>query len=88
MHRLTYQAFLLEELEITDHQAVRKAFDKSVEIKCVPGATVEDFDDLGAVETPEYDLYKDDTTDGACPKAPPEELDPTPDAAPDHYLNA
>ena len=43
MHRLTYQAFLLEELEITDHQAVRKAFDKSVETKCVPGATVEDF---------------------------------------------
>ena len=26
--------------------------------------------------------------DGVCPKLPPEELDPTPDAAPYHYLNA
>ena len=39
------------------------------------------------METPEYDMYEDDTTEGTCPKAPPEELEPTPDAVPDHYLN-
>ena len=39
------------------------------------------------METPEYDLYKYDTMEGACPKATPEELEPTPDTAPDHYLN-
>ena len=43
---------------------------------------------MGAVEIPDHDIYKYDTTDGACSKSPPEELDPTPDAAPDHYLNA
>ena len=76
-----------EELESTGHQNAREAFDASVEIKCVPGSTVEDIDNLGAVEAPECDLYKYDTTEGACPKSPPEELEPTPDAAPYHYLN-
>ena len=42
---------------------------------------------MGDVETPDYDLYKYYTTEGACPKEPPEELDPTLDAAPYHYLN-
>ena len=32
-------------------------------------------------------MYKYDTMDGACPKAPPEELETTPDAAPYQYLN-
>ena len=32
-------------------------------------------------------MYKDDTTNGALPKSPQEELDPTPDTVPDHYLN-
>ena len=40
------------------------------------------------MEKPDYYLYKDCTTGGSCPKAPPEDLDPTPDAAPDHYLDA
>ena len=40
------------------------------------------------METPEYDMYKVDTTEGACPKTPPEGVDTTPYTAPDHYLNA
>ena len=40
------------------------------------------------METPEYYLHEDDTMEDACPKSRPEELDPTPDYAPDHYLNA
>ena len=59
----------------------------SVAIKCGPGAIVEYFNDLGAVEKPWCDLCEDGNTDGACPKSSPEELNPTPDAAPDHYLN-
>ena len=87
VHRSTYQALLPGELERNEQQTARGSFDASAAIKCVPGAIVEVFDKLGAVETPEYDLYKDDTTDGAFPKEPPGELDPTPNAAPDHYLN-
>ena len=40
------------------------------------------------METSYYGLYEDDTMEGTCPKAPPEELKPTQDAAPEHYLNA
>ena len=57
-------------------------------IKCDPGATFENFNDCVAVETLEYDLYEYDTMDGAFPRSLPEEFEPTPDAAPDHYLNA
>ena len=84
MHWYTYRALLPEEMEIIEQKTVKWAFDASVAIKCVPGATVEYFDDLGSVETPEYDLYEYDTTYGACPKAPLEELDPTPNSAPYH----
>ena len=79
VHRSTYQDFLPEDLE---------RFDLSVAITCGPGEKVQDFYKSGAVETPEYDTYKYDTAEGARPKAPPEELEPTPNAAPDNYLNA
>ena len=32
-------------------------------------------------------MYEDDNTDGACPKSPSEEFEPTADAAPDQYLH-
>ena len=70
VNRLTYRALLPEEMDITEQKSAWEAFYASVAIKCGPGATVEDFDDLGAVETLEYDLYKDYTMDGSCPKAP------------------
>ena len=62
-------------MESTEQKNEQEAFDVSVSIKCGPGAIVEDFDKLGAVETTEYDLHEDDTTEGACPKAPPGELE-------------
>ena len=77
-----------EELQITEHQSALEAFYASVTIKCNKWATVKDFYDLGAAETPEYDIYKYDTTDGARSNATPKELEPTPYDAPYHYLNA
>ena len=58
VHWSTCQALLSEELESTEQQTVREAFKSSVAIKFVSGATVEGFDQLGAVDTPEYYLYK------------------------------
>ena len=87
VRRLTYRYLLSEELEITEQKNAWGAFDASVSIKCGPGATVEGFYKLGTVETPDYYMYEYDNIYGACPKSPPGELYPTPDAASDHYLN-
>ena len=88
MHRSTCRDLLQDELEITEQKNAQEYFDAPVAIKCSPGTTVGGFYKLISVDIPEYDIYKDDTTEVTCPKATPEELDPTPDAAPDHYLNA
>ena len=88
VHRSAYRDLLTEELKITEQKTVWGVFDVSVSIQCGPGETVEDFGELGDVEIPEYDPYEDGNVDGSCPKSPPEELEPTPDAAPDHYSKA
>ena len=85
VHRSTYQDLLPDDLESTEQHTKWEAFVDSVSIKYGPGETVEYFDKLFAVETPKYDMYRDDTTEGACPNTPPKELEPTPDATPDHY---
>ena len=43
VHRSTYQALLSDDLEISEQKISREASDASVEIKCVPEPTVEDF---------------------------------------------
>ena len=68
-------------------QSALEVFDVLVAIKCGPGETVEDFDELVSVETPYYNMCRDDTTDSELLKASPEDLDPTLDAEIDHYLN-
>ena len=87
VYRSTYRELLSDVMESTEQQTARESFDTSVAIKCGAGAIVEDFYKLGAVETPEYDMYEYDTIEGAWPKAPPKELETTPDASPDPYLN-
>lgn len=69
-----YRALLPEELESTDQQTLQEAFEVSVSIMCAPGATVEDINKLGDVETPMCDLYEDDSTECESSRAPPEEL--------------
>ena len=64
MHQLTYRYLLSEDLESTEQQTARQDFYESVSIKCGPGATVEDWDKLGAVETPDYYLYEEYIMEG------------------------
>ena len=56
MNWSTYQDLIPEKPESTEQKTAREAFDSSVAIKCGSGEKVEDFDKLGAVETPVYDL--------------------------------
>ena len=44
-------------MERTEYKTAGEEFDAPVAIKCGPGETVEDFNELGALEKPEYDLY-------------------------------
>ena len=52
VHQSKYWALLPEDVESSEHQASWGDFDVSVAIKCGPGAIVEYFNDLGAVEKP------------------------------------
>ena len=52
VHRSTYQDLLPDDLESTEQHTKWEAFVDSVSIKCGPGETVGDFDELVYVETP------------------------------------
>ena len=86
VHRSTYRALNQEEIESAEEQAVRKSFDEQIEARLGPSATVKDFDDMGAEETPVHEKYEDGVDDDDAPIPPADELEPTPEAG-DNYVN-
>ncbi len=50
-------------------------------------ATQQDFNNLGAEDSPTYEPYEDES-DGKVPLPPPKEFEPTPKSVPRNYLHA
>eukprot|EP00804_Cyclotella_cryptica_P016777 CCRYP_002064-RA/>CCRYP_002064-RA protein AED:0.32 eAED:0.33 QI:0/0/0/1/1/1/2/0/448 len=86
VHRSTYHGLTPEEIVNPVDQAAMKSFNKSIEVKLGPKASVDDFKDLGIDEPPILDRYEDDNLDGHMPDPPDEELDATPEVG-DSYVN-
>ena len=72
-----------DELDSEVHKETRRLFDAGIEEKLGRAATRQDFDP--DMLTPDFEYYEDDFD--VIPKAPPEDLEPTPELH-DNYVGA
>ena len=86
IHLSTYQS--LNAQELNDEEDLWHGFDKKIEEKLGPKATVKDFDDMNMEETPTFEMYGDNYGVERTPDKIPEDLEPTPNLSKDVYLNA
>ena len=84
-HQSTYRS--LTEKELNDEEYLQREFDKHIEEKLGPNATVKYVYDMNMEETATFEMSDDNDGVEGTPGEPPEYLEPTPDLLTDVYID-